>query len=251
MTKPLIAVSPNRFPAEDRQFYKGKELEYGEASMALAIRRAGGVPLMAYRAGAPAVEHATYAADVLGGCSGLVLTGGADVAPESYGETPREQAWAGDPVRDRWELALLTEAERRELPVLAICRGAQLLNVGRGGNLTQDIPSLLEGRLEHRSQEKYCGLGHPITLSGPSRIADAFEDEELFVNSVHHQCIEKLGEGLRVTARSPDGVIEGVEDSGGAWVVGVQWHPEWMPGSGPQERLFDLFIAAAGKARTR
>jgi putative glutamine amidotransferase len=246
MTQPLIAVSPNRFPAEERQFYRGKELEYGESQMAEAIRYAGGLPMMTYRAGVTDPDAAVrHAEAIFDHCTALVLTGGMDVSPELYQEAAMEEAWAGDPIRDAWELTLLRVAEKRGLPILAICRGHQLLNVHRGGSLYQDLGRLMPGSLEHRSQEKYCQLTHPLLLEEESTISQIFEGEELIVNSVHHQAVRRLGKNLRVTARAPDGTVEGIEDTTGPWIVGVQWHPEWMPDARSKERLFTMLIEEA------
>lgn len=249
MTQPLIAISPNRFQPEQRQFYQGKELEYGEASMAQALRLAGAVPVMAYRAGSEGEEMRSYAAEVMSRCAGLLLSGGADMSPTSYGEEAREAAWRGDSVRDGWETALFEAAESLRVPILGVCRGHQLINVARGGSLVQDLQSMVRGTLAHRSQELYCGLRHALTLVGASRMSACFDGEPLQVNSVHHQAVKKLGQGLRVTAHSPDGTIEGIEDTGEAWIVGVQWHPEWMLDSLAQRRLFEVFVAQASESR--
>ena len=239
-------MSPNNFPAVDRHFYKHKELEYGDASMAQAIRRAGGLPTMLYRAGiTDESEMADFAQELLERYHGLVLTGGADLSPLSYGEEALNEAWRGDRMRDKWETALYNAALTLKRPVLGICRGAQLINVAEGGSLWQDLPSLRPDTKVHRSQELYCKLSHGVSVADGSVIAALFGGDALEINSVHHQGIRRTATCFEETAWSPDGVIEAIERTGTPWVLGVQWHPEWMPGVPSQERIFEAFLAEA------
>ena len=248
MKSPLILVSPNRFGAEERHFYKHKELEYGDASMAKMVRDAGGLPVMAYRAGCDdKIVAADHARALVAHADGLIMTGGADVSPMHYGEEAQDPAWCGDPIRDAWELTLLSGAEEAGLPILGICRGHQLLNIHRGGSLYQDIETALPGSLHHRSQEEYCQLMHGIEFEGHSRLTEFFEDEPHTINSVHHQSVRKLGRDLRITARAPDGIVEAIEDTSGRWILGVQWHPEWLPESRTSRRIFAAFMQEAGR----
>ena len=130
--QPLIGLSPNSFPAEDRKFYKNKPLEYGDASMATAVRRAGGLPLMLYRAGVQTdAELAAHARDMMGTVQGLLLTGGADLSPRSFGEEPVDERWKGARERDRWEIALYRAALDLGRPVLGICRRGAAHQRGR------------------------------------------------------------------------------------------------------------------------
>jgi putative glutamine amidotransferase len=260
MSQPLIAVSPNHLAAEDRRLYKGKALEYGEAELAGAIARAGGIPVMVYRADPAHVDDdadaataqartaralAAWAETVMARCDGLVLSGGADIAPEVYGETAREAAWRGDHARDALEVALYRSAVAAGKPVLGVCRGAQLIGVAEGGSLWQDLPSMREGSLEHRSQALYDALDHGLEIdAGAEFLASIFDGEEARVNSVHHQGLRMEPASLRVLARAPDGLAESfVRDD--AWVLAVQWHPEWMQARPSQRRLFERFVAAA------
>ncbi len=244
--RPLIALSPNAFPAEDRHFYKLKALEYGEMSMAACVREAGGLPVLAYRAGVEDAEGMRAHADALmQRCAGLLLTGGSDVAPGNYGDAAADPAWCGDPTRDRWELSLYAAARSAGRPVLGVCRGMQLMNVAHGGTLWQDLPTLRPDSQVHRSQELYCGLVHEVTFAPGSRIAELMGASPYRVNSVHHQGVKLLAEGLDATAWASDGVVEAFEVRTAPWSLGVQWHPEWMPGDAGQERLFAAFVAAA------
>ncbi len=240
---PLIAVSPNYLPAEDRRLYKGKPLEYGEASLAASILAAGGMPIMVYRAEATGAALDGWADALIARVDGLVLSGGEDIAPGNYNEAAQNPAWAGNPQRDAFELALYRAAVAAGKPVLGICRGAQLIGVAEGGSLWQDLPSMRPDTLPHRSQDLYDQLGHGLDIDSPF-LARLFDGESASVNSVHHQGLRDLPSALRVLAQAPDGVPESyVRDD--AWVLGVQWHPEWMQSRASQRRLFETFTAAA------
>jgi putative glutamine amidotransferase len=155
---------------------------------------------------------------------GLVLTGGEDVDPELYGQQRHERLGPVNRLRDQTEIALVLAAREVRKPVLAICRGPQLLNVALGGTLIQDIPSCVPGALLHDSDAR-----HEIVIEADSRIAAAVGGTRISVNSLHHQSILEPAPELRVTARAPDGIIEGVEsESDDWWAMAVQWHPEEM-----------------------
>jgi putative glutamine amidotransferase len=178
------------------------------------------------------------AARVLDGIDGLIITGGKDVDPARYGQRPHPTSDEPDRVRDAWEFALLDEALRRGVPVLGICRGAQVLNVALGGTLIQHLPDVI-GHTHHQKGNAVFGTSAVWTEPG-TRLADLIgktSDAQCY----HHQAIDRVGEGLIVSARDDDGVIEAVELDRSShpdhWVVGVQWHPE--------ERLDDLRLFAA------
>jgi putative glutamine amidotransferase len=177
---------------------------------------------------------------------GLVLTGGEDVDPALYGQTPHEHLHAVNRVRDDTEIALVHAAREAGKPILAICRGPQLLNVALGGTLVQDIPSQLPDAIPHDVRDTRDTRTHDVIIEPGSRIAKAVDATRITVNSLHHQAILQVAPSLRVTARAPDGVIEGVESEGdGWWVVAVQWHPEEMNDSPePWDRgIFRAFAA--------
>lgn len=194
--------------------------------------------------------------DSLEGLDGLVLTGGLDVAPARYGETPHQKVKLTDPARDAFEERALTCALERDLPVLAICRGHQLLNVVLGGRLLQHIESG-----EHRADFKAEGQPsrwHTVRLLPGSRLRAVLGADEIEVNSRHHQAVlpETLAPGLTITARSPDGLVEGVESTSHRWVVGVQWHPERAEAQHPHfaprsQRLFAALVREAQKVAER
>jgi putative glutamine amidotransferase len=208
------------------------------------------------RAGAVVVELA--AADspdsVAGRVDGLLLTGGGDVDPALYGAPAHASYVAAEPGRDAYEIALVKAALAADLPLLAICRGMQVLNVACGGDLVQDIPSELNGALHHAVAEPRHALAHEVWIAPTSRLAalmrDELEDgESCQVNSRHHQAVRHLGDGLEVTATAPDGVVEAVERPASRFCLGVQWHPENFWRTGEFRPLFEGFVEAARAAR--
>ncbi len=240
MSSPVVGVPANIFEAEDRRFYKNKELQLAETSMLEAIRTAGGLPVVL-----PIAEEGADVERLASMMDALLLAGGADISPGCYGETPLNPDWAGQPVRDRFELGLYAAMKAQGKPIFGVCRGFEMINVAEGGSLWQDLKSLREGSDVHRSQELYDGLGHSLRVVPGSLLAGILESESLEVNSVHHQGVRALGGELKAVAFAPDGLVEAVELSGDSFVLGVQWHPEWMPGRPDQAALFDAFIAAA------
>lgn len=249
MAPPLIAVSPNHLPPADRRLYQGKALEYGEAELASAIARAGGHPVLLYRANHDLETLPDWADALMARVDGLVLSGGQDIGPEVYGDALADPNWVGDPHRDTFELALYRAALRAHKPVLGVCRGAQLIGVAEGGTLWQDLPSLRGAQsptLTHRDQPLYDRLTHPLVFEHPF-IAGLFDGEPYIVNSVHHQALREVPPSLTVLATAPDGVPECYVRSD-AWVLAIQWHPEWMD-TASSRRLFGVFIAACSGDR--
>lgn len=159
---------------------------------------------------------------------GLVLTGGADLNPSLYGEQPHPGLGQVSDTRDSWELALVHAAQLRKKPILAICRGTQILNVALGGTLIQDLPSQHPSDINHDPDSPRDSRTHPIELATESRLARAQGVTHRTVNSLHHQAISRVAPELRIVATAPDGVIEGVESAADSawWCVGMQWHPE-------------------------
>jgi gamma-glutamyl-gamma-aminobutyrate hydrolase PuuD len=185
---------------------------------------------------------------LLGRADALLLTGGADVDPARYGQAP-SGARDVDPRRDTVEIEALRRALDRRIPVLAICRGCQLLNVALGGTLWQDLATE-RGGLDHDRWRDGDGDVHPVRADGTSRLRDVLrEGEDVVQNSAHHQGIRDLAPGLRAVAWASDGLVEAFEAVGaeGGWTVGVQWHPERKlgDGSGTNRRLFERLGAEA------
>jgi len=201
-----------------------------------SVTAAGGIPLLLPPQ--PAADDVVDA--VLDRLDGLLLTGGLDVDPELYGADRHPLTDPARPDRDEWELALFRAAERRRMPVLAICRGLQLVNVARGGTLHQHLPDEL-------GTERYCIGGgeyaiNEVVVDERSRLSELIGAGELDVHSYHHQGIDRLGAGLVASARSEEGLVQAFESDGDDYVVGVQWHPEE---NGDDRRLFEGLVAAA------
>lgn len=206
-----------------------------------AIAGAGAIPLVVS-------PEATSATDlVVSRLDGLMLVGGLDVHPASYGEPLLNDTVDPSPERDALELALLDSALGRRVPVLAICRGHQVLNVARGGTLWQDLPTQRPDGLGHSQRGDPHSAGHELEVAEGSLLHRIVGSERLSTNSFHHQAIRRLGQGLRPTAWSSDGLVEAVEDPAHRFVLGVQWHPEEMLDSAPHRALFKAFVQAAGE----
>ena len=215
------------------------DLDYVEG-----VAGAGGAPVVL-----PPVGEESAAEALIHSLDGLLLSGGSDLDPSYYGEEPVPELGVTLPERDAFEMALVGLALRRGMPVFGICRGMQVLNVALGGTLYQDLPSQWEqDPLKHRQDTPKWQPTHEVRVSEGSYIAEVMGRESVKVNSYHHQGIRDLAEGLVVTGRSSDGVIEAVEaeDLSERWLLGVQWHAEAMRGSGPQqESLFEAHVSAA------
>jgi putative glutamine amidotransferase len=212
-----------------------------------ALETAGLTPLIV----PPLADNAALGR-VLDAVSGLVLTGGEDVDPLHYERAAHPQLGGVNPRRDATEIALARAAHDRKLPVLAICRGVQVLNVALGGTLVQDIPSEVSTIIAHEPDAPRQVRTHDIAVNDPSRLASALGATSVRVNSIHHQALEQVAPELSVVARAPDGVVEAVESSEPAWwAVGVQWHPEELVDDAEawDRRLFEAFAARCGVRR--
>lgn len=198
------------------------------------------------------VDHATTVSDALDGAHGLMLTGGDDVSPARYNEPPHATVVEIAPERDDFEIALILEARQRDLPILAICRGLQVLNVACGGSLIQDIPSQMPGALVHKlasPPHQPFDFAHEVWVERDSLLATLLKErltgDACEVNSRHHQAVNKVAGGFRVTATAPDGIVEAIEDPSVRFCLGVQWHPENFWRTGEFRGLFEGFLAAA------
>jgi gamma-glutamyl-gamma-aminobutyrate hydrolase PuuD len=228
MAKPLIGITTYVEPASWGHW--NVEAALVPYDYVRAVERAGGRAVLV-----PPDDDGIE--EVLDALDGLVFSGGNDMAPGSYGAETDPATNGTNPDRDRGELALLTAALERDLPVLAICRGVEVLNVVRGGDLVQHLPDVV-GHEEHRAV-----LGefseHPVRVDPSSRLGEVRGS----VMSHHHQGLGRIGEGLREVAWAEDGIVEGVEDPEKPFLVGVLWHPE----AGEDQRLFEQLVEAARK----
>jgi putative glutamine amidotransferase len=231
-----IGISPRLFhPEAGAKGVHTKMLDYLEHSVADWIHARDALAFL--------LPVSARAREYAGAVDGLILQGGADISPLAYGEAPRKPEWAGDPVRDRFEIALVQAFADAGKPILGICRGAQLINVALGGSLHQDIPG-------HRS-DGYDRHSHRVRLEPGSGLARLYgETGPRQVVSIHHQAINRLGRDLVVEARAEDdGVVEAIRSRGAGYIAAVQWHPEFhgkRDGFLDGAPLLDEFLRAAG-----
>lgn len=252
-----IGVSARLFhPQPDAKGLQSKTLHYLEQSMAHWVMSRDVLVFMVPTVDNEGLIHRSSIrlADYARVLDGLVLQGGADVSPRTYGEEPLDPAWAGDRLRDVYEIELVHEFIEAGKPVLGVCRGAQLINVALGGTLYQDIARQIPEAREHVT-EAYERHAHEIRFEPGSGLARLYRGvERARVTSIHHQSIRDLGRGLRVEAWShDDNVVEAVRGTGPGYVFAVQWHPEFHPpgrgdllDSGP---ILEEFLEAAGGGR--
>ncbi len=244
MSDPLIAVTA---PVRDSDI--GMPRVVLEAGYLQAVRVARGLPLVL-----SALDDDGTREGMFDLAAGLLLTGGEDVDPARYGQAP-DGARTVSPERDAMELALLERALERRMPVLAICRGIQILNVALGGTLCQDLFTQRGQDIDHDRYREFDGHIHPIRTAGSRLLASVFEVEEFIQNSAHHQGIRDLSPELTAVAWAPDGVVEAVEyrADGAAWTCGVQWHPERKVEevTGTNRRLFQAFGEEVRNAASR
>jgi putative glutamine amidotransferase len=186
---------------------------------------------------------------VIAEIDGLLLTGGGDIDPVFYGEDRHETVEDAEPGRDEFEIDLARRAMTSDLPLLAICRGAQVLNVAAGGSLVQDIPSSMATPLPHSVIVPRDAHAHDVSIASGSRLqralGSAAAGQPCRVNSRHHQSVARLGAGMVATATAPDGVIEAIEKPDAQFCLGVQWHPENFCRTGEFSPLFESFVAAS------
>ncbi len=243
MSKPLVGVTTS----EVRRAERTQPLPEGEPpqhEMALgmpyvrALARAGAIPVVLPPLPADAVPS------LLAPLSAVCLSGGPDLDPSAYGASPSPDLGPVEPALDLFELEVARVADAAALPIFGICRGAQALNVARGGTLHQHLPAITDHSIDHRQTAPGWEETHQVRVDPNSRLAAILGADAAWVNSFHHQAVDRLGAGLRAVAWAPDGTVEGIEDEE-RFVLGVQWHAETLDRSGPHHRLFEALVAAA------
>ncbi len=233
-----------RLEFETRRFYLGRD--YSEA-----LEAAGGLPIHI-----PLIPDREYLKDVVSGFDGVLLPGcDTDVDPGYYGEDPHPKLGKVVPEKDETDLMVLAAADERDLPVLAICYGMQVLNVSRGGTLIQDIEAQVAGSIKHQQGLPLDRNSHSLKLTSGYLLAEMAGgiDADVRVNSHHHQAVRKTGRDLEAVAWANDGIIEGIQDvRPGRFVLGVQWHPElsWRWDSFSRS-IFERFVSACANRSGR
>jgi putative glutamine amidotransferase len=239
---PLIGVTTSEVRAAERVTPlaegepPGKEMALGLPYLR-GLEAAGGLPLVMPPLREEDIEP------LLDRLDGICLSGGPDIDPGTYGAGAHPELGPTEPELDRFELAVARRADAREMPILAICRGTQALNIVRGGALHQHLPEL-STEIAHRQQTPGDQTSHAVAVDPDSRLAAALGGSEIEVNSFHHQAIDRLGEGLRISARAPDGTVEAIEDPSRPFLIGVQWHAETLVHRPYEAALFQRFVEA-------
>ncbi len=235
--KPRIAITLE-LSAKAERHTNFLDLAYAEC-----VERAGGLPLYF-----PSLISPTFADEAVAMIDGLVLTGGADIHPSYYGEEINSPIMLSPNQRTNFDIHLFQASLKAGKPILAICHGMQIMNVALGGTLFQDIPSQIPGSLLHRGEKDSVPARHTVTVEAGSRLADILRGMvEFEVSSTHHQAVKTLGRDLQISARAPDGIIEGIELPDHPKIIGIQWHPEKDPHSEPSLRLFQWLVEMARK----
>jgi putative glutamine amidotransferase len=240
---PLIGVTTSeiRRTASSEPIPEGEPPARFEMALGLpylkGIEAAGGLPLVIPPLGEEALEP------LLDRIDGICLSGGPDIDPANYGAGPHPEQGPTEPDLDRFELEVARRADAREMPILAICRGTQALNIVRGGVLHQHLPEISE-EIAHRQATPGDQPSHAVAIEADSKLAAVLGDREIEINSFHHQAIDRLGAGLRISARAPDGTVEAVEDPSRRFLIGVQWHAETLIHRPYEAALFNCFVEA-------
>ena len=209
-----------------------------------AVEQCGGIPVVI-----PPLDRRGVDA-LLGRLSGLVISGGPDIHPLAYDAEPHPALGPTEPDLDAFEIALVRRALKRGIPILALCRGLQVLNVACGGTLIQDLPDQLPSDLNHRQTERGEVTTHAVDVQDGTLLASVFGSGEHAVNSFHHQAVETLGRGLRAVAWAPDDVVEAIEFPGATFALGVQWHAESLVDRDDHAGLFSGLVDAAARYET-
>jgi putative glutamine amidotransferase len=236
--KPIIGISAGR-SLSNNQITQISLIE----NYVLSVKKAGGIPLIL-----PANLFEEDISQIASNIDGFLITGGGDIETSRYNGIIHPKVSNVDSDRDNLEFNIVELSFKHNIPLLGICRGIQVINVALGGNLYSDIPSQFNSNIRH---DLYPGFArdieaHSVVINEDSQLERIFSGNNVNVNSLHHQGIKKLGAGLKATAFAPDGMIEAIEAENHSFLIGVQWHPEWMQKSPAMCDLFKAFINATG-----
>jgi putative glutamine amidotransferase len=240
--RPLIGVTTSEVRRPEKPTLQGEPPQL-EMTLGLrylqAIERAGGLPVVLPPLPDDAIDP------ILDHLDAVCLSGGPDIHPAGYHREPDPHLGPTEHWLDEFEIALAQHADQRGLPLLGICRGAQALNVARGGTLIQHLPDVTDGSIQHRQTEPAGRTTHEVRVQSRSRLAKVVQLPVVAVNSFHHQAADTIGSHLRVVAEAPDGVVEAIEATDRPHVCGVQWHAETLVDESPHMALFAELVAAA------
>lgn len=233
MKKPLIGILGS-IQIDQGGMFPGYERAYVNNDYIVSVVKAGGIPIII-----PVIEDEELIMEQIKRVDGIVISGGYDVNPLSYGDEPHEKLGFIYPKRDKFDIYAIKTAYELEKPILGICRGHQILNVAFGGNLYQDM-SLIDGAyIKHTQQSQPGSVGHSVHIKKGTKLYDIFKGN-IVTNSFHHQAVKDVARDFIVSAVSKDGVIEAIEKDGDAFVMGIQWHPEMMTAA-EDENMVKLF----------
>ena len=239
--RPLIGITCSRRIVEGwGPDSPGDTIDYTFEEYSRAIRHCGGAPVLI-----PIAQTKEILQTILERIAGLLLSGGPDIHPKSYDEQPLPELGEVDEDLDRMELEIAKMAFQRNLPILGVCRGIQVLNVSRGGTLYQDIPTQVQDSINHLQNVDKTIQTHTICIERKTLLHRIFRRREIWVNGKHHQAIKDLAPDFVVSARARDGIIEAIEHPSRRFVLGVQWHPEGTWEKDPySKKLFRAFVQA-------
>lgn len=237
MSKPLIGISTSLIIDQGGMF-PGYERVYVNKDYVDSVTKNGGVPVMI-----PFNVEKDVLEQLMTTLDGLIISGGHDVYPLNYGEQPSQKLGDVFPERDEYEYFLLEKAKERNIPVLGICRGLQIINTYEGGTLYQDLSYIPGEILKHSQNQRPELKTHSVDFEAGSILSQVFGGEEFLVNSFHHQVLKDVAKDYKVTARAKDGVVEAIEHQNYPFLVGVQWHPEMLAKKcDDTNKLFKYFI---------
>lgn len=243
--RPVIGITPDFHPGHRKGFRsRGESTYFIRARYVDAVQDLGGVPLIL-----PATQEAKLRKGMLSRIDGLLITGsGPDLNPRLYGERQTARFKIMSAERSEFELCLAREAIREGCPILGICGGLQLLNVALGGSLIQDIETAVPRALPHQQEETATRVSHRVRITPGTRLHRILRSDTIRVNSSHHQAPKGVAPGLMVNAMAPDGIIEGLESAEPCFVIGIQWHPEYLyRRNEASRRLFKAFLKESAK----
>ncbi|OIK10737.1 peptidase C26 [Bacillus sp. MUM 116] len=241
--KPLIGFTTYYVSTEDKQIKFDVPQDHFMSALddPLSIQKSGGIPIAI-----PVIDDEEYIDSILDTVDGLLLTGGSDLSPHFFGQPFKKGLGRIVLIRDQFEMKLIDKAIRKQLPILGICRGLQLLNVYFGGTLIQDMDLYCQTDINHSGSgytSPKSSIAHKVSFPKDSIFYRCFGKDQLEVNSIHHQVVDVLGDGLEIAAISEDGMIEGIVHKDYPFIAAVQWHPEMMfEVHLEQLKVFEMFV---------